>query len=42
LHKGDKEFQLAHSILRRGDIIGVKGIPGRSNTGELSVMPGTI
>jgi lysyl-tRNA synthetase class 2 len=31
-------FDQINSSLRRGDIIGVKGIPGRSKTGELSVF----
>jgi len=28
-----------HNLLRRGDIVGVTGIPAKSNRGELSVMP---
>ena len=31
------EFTVLHQTLRRGDIIGVEGQPGRSKTGELSV-----
>eukprot|EP00026_Physarum_polycephalum_P005126 Phypoly_transcript_05154.p1 GENE.Phypoly_transcript_05154~~Phypoly_transcript_05154.p1 ORF type:complete len:590 (+),score=130.50 Phypoly_transcript_05154:207-1976(+) len=31
-------FDQINNSLRRGDIIGVKGIPGRSKTGELSVF----
>jgi len=31
------EFDALHSTLRRGDIIGLEGAPGRSKTGELSV-----
>eukprot|EP01090_Pellita_catalonica_P010178 TRINITY_DN21642_c0_g1_i1.p1 TRINITY_DN21642_c0_g1~~TRINITY_DN21642_c0_g1_i1.p1 ORF type:complete len:621 (-),score=128.12 TRINITY_DN21642_c0_g1_i1:47-1876(-) len=39
----DKEhFFKIHALLRRGDIIGVTGHPGRSNTGELSIMPTKI
>lgn len=36
------EFTQLHSTLRRGDIIGVEGSPGRSKTGELSVRPTKI
>jgi len=35
----EKEFQAVTSALRRGDIIGAKGYPARSKTGELSVVP---
>ncbi|EGG14536.1 lysine-tRNA ligase [Cavenderia fasciculata] len=33
-----EEFTKINSILRRGDIIGAKGKPGRSKTGELSLF----
>ena len=33
-----RDFDEMHSILRRGDIIGVVGSPGRTNAGELSVF----
>ena len=33
------EFDALHASLRRGDIIGVEGCPGRSKTGELSIRP---
>ena len=36
------EFAALHASLRRGDIIGVEGCPGRSKTGELSVRPTKI
>lgn len=36
-YEGD--FDYLHTTLRRGDIIGVNGIPGRSKTGELSIRP---
>jgi lysyl-tRNA synthetase class 2 len=39
-HKGLKDFHEAHSIFRRGDIIGVIGRPGRTKRGELSIAPG--
>jgi len=31
-------FDQINNTLRRGDIIGVKGVPGRSKTGELSIF----
>ncbi|KAL3672675.1 hypothetical protein V7S43_001969 [Phytophthora oleae] len=34
-----KEFRALHESLRRGDIIGVKGFPGKSGKGELSIIP---
>eukprot|EP00753_Platysulcus_tardus_P018541 PLAT6907.1.p2 GENE.PLAT6907.1~~PLAT6907.1.p2 ORF type:complete len:630 (+),score=336.91 PLAT6907.1:98-1987(+) len=33
------EFKLVNSALRRGDIIGFRGHPGRSKRGELSLFP---
>ncbi|QKX58634.1 uncharacterized protein TRUGW13939_05759 [Talaromyces rugulosus] len=41
--KGDVPFEQQHEQLRRGDIIGIKGFPGRSNPknrdeGELSIF----
>lgn len=36
------DFDKLHAALRRGDIIGVKGVAGRSKTGELSVRPTSI
>ena len=30
-------FPIIHGNIKRGDIIGVKGVPGLSNTGELSI-----
>ena len=35
----ERDFQKAHSILQRGDIVGVKGCPGKSKRGELSIFP---
>ncbi|KAG6596024.1 lysine-tRNA ligase [Phytophthora cinnamomi] len=34
-----KEFRTLHESLRRGDIVGVKGFPGKSGKGELSIIP---
>ena len=33
------DFEQLSRTLKRGDIIGVTGVPGRTNTGELSVRP---
>ena len=40
-YKGEFFSELSTSI-RRGDIIGVEGHPGRSKTGELSIRPGIV
>jgi len=37
-HNGD-EFERIHALLRRGDIIGVRGFPCRAKKGELSIVP---
>eukprot|EP00927_Polykrikos_kofoidii_P064908 TRINITY_DN60715_c0_g1_i1.p1 TRINITY_DN60715_c0_g1~~TRINITY_DN60715_c0_g1_i1.p1 ORF type:complete len:713 (+),score=112.22 TRINITY_DN60715_c0_g1_i1:111-2141(+) len=37
-HEGD-DFAEVHDRLQRGDIIGVRGVVGRSNRGELSIFP---
>lgn len=39
-YEGD--FDKLHHDVKRGDIIGVEGVPGRSKTGELSVRPRKI
>jgi lysyl-tRNA synthetase, class II len=36
--KGENDFLEKHSLLRRGDIVGIQGNPGRTKTGELSVF----
>jgi len=37
--EGDDAFKKIHSILRRGDIIGINGFAGKSKKGELSIIP---
>jgi len=37
-HEGD-DFASVHAAINRGDIVGFRGYPGRSKTGELSLMP---
>eukprot|EP01089_Gocevia_fonbrunei_P005514 TRINITY_DN1597_c0_g1_i1.p1 TRINITY_DN1597_c0_g1~~TRINITY_DN1597_c0_g1_i1.p1 ORF type:complete len:588 (+),score=174.26 TRINITY_DN1597_c0_g1_i1:91-1854(+) len=41
-HDDKEQFYKIHNILRRGDIVGVKGHPSRSKTGELSIIPKDI
>ena len=36
------EFKTMHSTLRRGDIIGIRGFPGKTKVGELSLIPKEI
>lgn len=33
------DYARMHDHLRRGDIVGVRGIPGKSKRGELSIFP---
>ncbi|CAO1635936.1 unnamed protein product [Parajaminaea phylloscopi] len=40
-HK-DGDFFAAHDLLRRGDIVGVRGVPGKTRKGELSIFPSSI
>lgn len=35
----EEDFHKIHSTLRRGDIVGVVGFPGKSKKGELSIFP---
>ena len=39
---GEEAFRSIHALLRRGDIVGVKGFPGKSKKGELSIFPTSI
>lgn len=41
-YKGNSSFAEAHKIIRRGDIVGFRGVPGRSQTNELSIAPSEI
>lgn len=38
----DQDFTGIHNKIRRGDIIGVRGKPGKTKKGELSVLPSTV
>ncbi|CAG8645674.1 927_t:CDS:2, partial [Ambispora leptoticha] len=35
----ERDFAEVHDLLRRGDIVGVRGCPGKSKRGELSIFP---
>lgn len=39
---GEDAFYKIHRTIRRGDIVGVKGYPGKSKNGELSIFPTEI
>lgn len=39
---GEEAFYEIHSLIKRGDIIGVNGKPGKSKKGELSIFPESI
>lgn len=36
---GERDFQETHGHIHRGDIVGVRGNPGRTKRGELSILP---
>ena len=36
------DFFEAHDLLRRGDVVGVKGVPAKTKKGELSIVPHAI
>lgn len=38
----ERDFATVHDVLNRGDIVGVKGVPGKSKKGELSIFPKDI
>lgn len=38
-YKSEEEFIRINNKLRRGDIIGVQGNPGKTKKGELSIIP---
>lgn len=40
-HK-EGDFKAAHENIRRGDIVGIVGFPGRTKPGELSIAPKSI
>ncbi|RCH83270.1 lysyl-tRNA synthetase [Rhizopus stolonifer] len=34
-----EDYAEIHDLLRRGDVVGVKGVPGKTKRGELSIFP---
>lgn len=36
---GEDAFRDIHNLLKRGDLVGVTGVPGKSKKGELSIFP---
>ena len=41
-YENEEDFAKIHKILKRGDIVGVTGFPGKSKKGELSIFPQKI
>lgn len=41
-YESEEAFQKIHKTVKRGDIIGIKGNPGRSKNGELSIFPSSM
>jgi lysyl-tRNA synthetase class 2 len=39
---GEEAFKEIHSLIKRGDIVGVVGHPGKSKKGELSIFPSSL
>lgn len=39
---GEEAFREIHNLVKRGDIVGVRGFPGKSKKGELSIFPQSI
>ncbi|KAJ8660532.1 lysine-tRNA ligase [Lichtheimia ornata] len=40
-NEGD-DYTSIHDLLRRGDVVGVRGVPGKTKRGELSIFPKQI
>ena len=38
----DPDFEFVKSNVKRGDVVGIEGVPGRTNTNELSIRPTKI
>ena len=39
---GEEAFREIHNLIKRGDLVGVTGYPGKSKKGELSIFPSSI
>ena len=37
-----KDFYDVHATIKRGDVLGVRGVPGRANKGELSIRANEV
>ncbi|GLT32311.1 hypothetical protein SLA2020_069860, partial [Shorea laevis] len=35
----EAEFSKSHSAVKRGDIVGITGFPGKTKRGKLSIFP---
>lgn len=42
LYESESSFETDTDVIKRGDIIGVKGNPGKTKKGELSIIPNKI
>ena len=40
--EGEDAYRQIHTLLKRGDIVGITGFPGKSKKGELSIFPTSI
>lgn len=41
-YDSEEAFAAENAHIRRGDIIGIKGVPGRTKRGELSIIPSNV
>lgn len=42
LYENEETFTADNDKIRRGDIIGIEGVPGKTKKGELSIIPSRI
>lgn len=41
-YESEEKFYTDTAKIRRGDIIGIEGVPGKTKKGELSIMPKNV
>lgn len=41
-YESEEKFYADTAKIRRGDIIGIEGVPGKTKKGELSIMPKNV
>lgn len=41
-YEKEEAFAAENTHIRRGDIIGIEGFPGRTKRGELSIIPSSV